>query len=637
MDFNSAQLEAIRHKNGPMMVLAGPGSGKTTVLTERLKYLTEKAGVSPESILVITFTAAAADEMEKRYIKKSGDNSGSISFGTFHSIFFKILMKHSSYTHSSIADGSKKREILKELISRKEKALSGGNELLEAILSEISYIKNLGEDPNTLCEDSFSSMKKGEFLKLYSDYNRILSETGRLDFDDMLLKCREMFRKRPDILEYWRKKYRYILVDEFQDINGIQYDTVKLLAAPSNNLFIVGDDDQSIYSFRGARPGIMLNFPKDYPGCERVLLASNYRSSSDIVESSLKLISHNKNRYKKQLVSHRGRLKPVNIAGFDSEDEEIRFIIKELKSYIASGRKLSDICILYRTNRTPEKLCSRLIKEGIGFSLKEKSLNIFESCQAADIFAYLGLAENISLLKRGIRKEVSVSDFLRIMNRPLRYISRDAVMNADRKDINSFFKTLSGFYGKRTDMRQAIRKLYAELSELSVLRPEKAIEFINKRIGYEDWLISSSKEKDKSALMDSLDSLSAHAEGIKSFRDLKAYREEYGRALKEAASEKKEKDKNFVNFMTFHASKGLEFDIVYIINAIEGIAPYKRAESPEAIEEERRMFYVAMTRARNVLHIFYTKNHYNKPCKKSRFVSEITEERFRLPWKNLRF
>lgn len=636
MDFNSAQLKAVRHKDGPMMVLAGPGSGKTTVLTERLRFLTEEENVPPESILVLTFSRAAAEEMRRRYEEKSRDKTGRICFGTFHSVFFAILTEYGGYTRASIADEGLRRAVIRELLQREGESVSYSDETAEAILSEISFVKNTGLSPLEVPEEKLASLKKMDFLRIFEGYERRLREQGKLDFDDMLTKCLELFNSRPRVLEGLRKRYRYILVDEFQDINSIQYKAVRLLAYPLNNLFIVGDDDQSIYSFRGSDPSIMLNFPKDYKDLKSVLLASNYRSSSKIVDISSKLISHNKNRYKKKLISERGGASGFEVLSFENEEEETEHIAGELLKLKKSGKDLSEVCVLYRTNRTPERLCARLIKAGLEFSLRESCPNLFHTFSSRDIFAYLYFAELFYLYKRGVKKEVAAEEFIRIMNRPVRYISRAAVASSDRRDVKAFFDSLSSFYGEKTEIRRSIGRLYADLEELAELPPQKAIFFINKKIGYEDWVIDSFESEKKSEILKDIDSLRAHAKGIKSFRDLRAYAKEYSLRLEEASRRKKEKSKNCINFMTFHASKGLEFDIVYIIDAIEGVTPYKKA-SEKDMEEERRMFYVAMTRARNVLHIFYTKSHYNKPCKRSRFVSEITEGKIKLPWKSLRF
>lgn len=637
MEFNRAQLEALKHGDGPMMVLAGPGSGKTTVLTERLLYLTEEKKVRGENILVITFSSAAALEMEKRYSLRAGNFTEGISFGTFHSVFFRILTRHLSYTKNSIADDRRRREIIKELLSRKDSRLRYGDELTENILSEISFIKNTGKRPFDLPESSFSSLEKEDFLNIYKAYEKTLADEGKLDFDDMLLKCRELFLKRPDILSQYRDLYRYILVDEFQDINQIQYDVLKLLTAPLNNLFVVGDDDQSIYSFRGADPDIMLNFPKDFPDSRKVLLATNYRSSLNIVESSLRLISHNKTRYKKALKAHRGPFAPLSIKAFDSESEENGRLIRDFKKYREQGVDLSKIAVLYRTNSVPERLCFELSKAGIGFSMKEKIKDVFESRAGRDVMAYLCLGEKVALWEKGIKMSFPVDSFLRIMNRPVRYISREAVRNADSSDAGSFFSSLEEFYRERTATRREIRRLFGELSLIGNSDIKTALDIIKYKTGYENRLKEFSEGREAEELLSSLDKLSDFAEDAKDLRGLRLLIEAKRESLRAGHKKAGAKDKNCINFMTFHASKGLEFDIVYIIDAIEGITPYKRAEDRKALEEERRMFYVAMTRAKNILHIFYTKSHYNKACKRSGFIAEIGEEKIKIPWKSLRF
>ena len=303
--FNDTQALAIAHKEGPMLVIAGPGSGKTTVLVERTKKLVLEHGVHPSNILVITFTKAAANEMKQRFEKEMENarsaSAGRVSFGTFHAIFFMVLKLAYHYESSNIITDEVKYQAIRELIYQYGLEYRDENEFVGGILGEISLIKN-----SRIPLEHFYSSQCGEtvFRKIYKAYHDFMKRHKLIDFDDMLTMTYELFTERPDILSAWQKKYKYILVDEFQDINQIQYDIVKMLAAPENNLFMVGDDDQSIYRFRGSKPEIMLHVPKDFSDLKQIQLDINYRCHPDIIESSLKLISHNQERFPKRILSN---------------------------------------------------------------------------------------------------------------------------------------------------------------------------------------------------------------------------------------------------------------------------------------------------------------------------------------------
>lgn len=293
MAFSKAQTQAIMHKDGPMMVLAGPGSGKTTVITHRIQYLTKEYGIDPGDILVITFTRAAAEEMRERYEALTGGGSR-VTFGTFHSIFFRILKLAYRYTADNIVREDQQMQFVRELAQAGGLEPEDENEFAASILSEISSVK--GE--RIALEHYYSkNCPDAVFRQLYAGYEEKMRRAGLIDFDDMMVLCLELFTERKDILSAWQRRYRYILIDEFQDINRLQYEIVRMLAKPEDNLFIVGDDDQSIYRFRGAKPEIMLGFERDYPGAGRILLDVNYRSTEEIVAPALRLIGENQKRF----------------------------------------------------------------------------------------------------------------------------------------------------------------------------------------------------------------------------------------------------------------------------------------------------------------------------------------------------
>ena len=295
---SDVQRQAVTHRDGPMLVLAGPGSGKTMVLTWRVRYLTEFYHINPGEILVITFTKAAAREMKERYLRLTGSQNTAVSFGTFHAVFFQILKLAYGYRADNILREEEKYRFLKDAVFRQKLEPDDEAELISSIAAEISRVKNERIDLQSYKAESCDTKS---FCTIFNEYDNRLRRSNKIDFDDMLVYCYELLKERKDILSAWQRKFRYILVDEFQDINQIQYDVVRLLAAPENNLFIVGDDDQSIYRFRGAKPQIMLHFEEDYPGAARVLLDTNYRSTGAIVSGAGRVIAHNKDRFPKDI------------------------------------------------------------------------------------------------------------------------------------------------------------------------------------------------------------------------------------------------------------------------------------------------------------------------------------------------
>ncbi len=308
MSLNRAQSTAAAHKDGPCMVLAGPGSGKTLTIAKRIEYLITKYKVRPEEILVITFTKYAANEMKERFWQVMGNVRMPVTFGTFHGIYYGILKWAYRLNQENLLTDEEKDALLRQIAGQLEWDVLGesGDErdALKELAAEVGNIKN-----NCLDIEEYESRryKTSMFRELYRLYEREKRKLRKIDFEDMLIMCRELFLKRPDILKKWQEKFQYILVDEFQDVNQAQYDVVKMLAAPKDNLFVVGDDDQSIYGFRGAKPGIMLEFMKDYPKAEQILLELNYRSTAHIVNGALRVINHNDERYEKNLRAQKGK------------------------------------------------------------------------------------------------------------------------------------------------------------------------------------------------------------------------------------------------------------------------------------------------------------------------------------------
>ncbi|MEG7531283.1 MAG: ATP-dependent helicase [Hungatella sp.] len=605
MAFHEAQLEAIRHQDGPMMVLAGPGSGKTTVITQRTKYLIEMCGVDPSKILVITFTRAAAREMQERFERLMEGKLVRVNFGTFHSVFFMILKYAYRYTAANIARDDQRIQFLRELMERQELQVEDEQEFITSILGEISSVK--GEMINL--EHYYAKNCSEEIFKgLYDGYEDKMRKANLIDFDDMLVMCHDLFVQRRDILEAWQKKYQYILIDEFQDINLIQYRIIRMMAKPRDNLFIVGDDDQSVYRFRGAKPEIMLGFGKDYPETKTVLLGKNYRSTQEIVAASLCLIAHNQKRYQKQITTEKGSGRPVVTCGLQDPQEETMQIVLEIQGYVQAGYRLQDIAVLYRTNLTPRLLVEKLMEYNIPFSMKDALPNLYEHWISQNILAYI----------RAAHGDLSRSNLLQIINRPNRYISRDSLMEATVS-----WEQVKSFYQDKNWMVERVEQLEYDLNMLSNMPPVAAVNYIRKAVGYDDYLktYAGFRRMKPEELLEIPDQLKESSAGFKTMDAWFAHMVEYKEQLRQQMQSRDRKVEG-VSLMTMHSAKGLEFPIVYLMDANEGITPHRKAMLDADIEEERRMFYVAMTRAKERLHVYYVRERYGKKQDISRFIPE---------------
>ena len=604
MAFSKAQTQAIMHKDGPMMVLAGPGSGKTTVITHRVQYLTKEYGIDPGDILVITFTRAAAEEMRERYEALTGGGSR-VTFGTFHSIFFRILKLAYRYTADNIVREDQQMQFVRELAQAGGLEPEDENEFAASILSEISSVK--GE--RIALEHYYSkNCPDAVFRQLYAGYEEKMRRAGLIDFDDMMVLCLELFTERKDILSAWQRRYRYILIDEFQDINRLQYEIVRMLAKPEDNLFIVGDDDQSIYRFRGAKPEIMLGFERDYPGAGRILLDVNYRSTEEIVAPALRLIGENQKRFSKAIHTTGRHGKNVITKLWQDPGEENLAIAREIQLYLQSGVRPGDIAVLYRTNAGPRFLMEKLMEYNLPFRTRDTVPNLYEHWISRNILTYIRIA-------MGSRAR---EDILQVINRPKRYISRDAM-----PDETVSFERMKVFYAEKDWIAERIESLEGDLRAIARMSPLAAVNYIRQGMGYDEYLIeyAAFRRMRPEELLETADELKESAAGFKTFDEwfahIEAYKEEL---LRQAAQRRTETDA--ITLATMHSAKGLEFPIVYILDANEGITPHSRAMLDEDMEEERRLFYVAMTRAKTRLHVYAVRERYHKKAEVSRFVWE---------------
>jgi DNA helicase-2/ATP-dependent DNA helicase PcrA len=611
VSMNDAQKEAVLHHTGPLLVLAGPGSGKTFVITRRVKALIEEYGVNPRSILVITFTRAAALEMEARF-KRLADEAGlsgaGVTFSTFHSIFFHILKCAYGYTGSNILRPEQKQNFFREILTELNYEVEDEKEFSEKLQAEISLVKGEGMDPSRYYP---MNCPQEVFLKAYRGYEQRLLSANLIDFDDMQLLCYELLTKRPDILAQWQKRFTYILVDEVQDTNTLQYKLTKLLAAPENNLMMVGDDDQSIYRFRGARPEIMLSFSKDFPNGRQILLNVNYRSGRQIVEMAGRLIANNTTRYPKQITASRdGEKQEVFFAAYEDSKAQNEAVLEKIKQLHDSGVAYREMAVLFRTNIQPRGMAELLMRVNVPFDMRDVFPNIYDHWICRDLRAYLTIAKGDR--SRGL--------FLQIANKPKRYISRDCFL---AEEVS--FDQMRAYYEDKDYVCERIDRLENDLIMIRDMKPYAALHYLRHVVGYEDYVkdyarYRNMKPDELLALLDELE------ESAKPFATCEEWYEHIAHVREELSKNdagKNRQGRDGVAMMTYHSAKGLEFRHVFLIDVNEGMTPYSKAAAPDELEEERRMFYVAFTRAKNFVYISWVKNRFGKPVEPSRYLGEL--------------
>lgn len=593
------QERAIRHTVGPAQILAGPGSGKTFVTVNRIRHLILKEGIDPDHILVITFTKAAALEMQQRFFTLMEEKRPPVWFGTFHAIFYHILKHSAQYRGYTIITEVERRKLIRQIIHMHRQFLYLQEEDIEEILALISRYKAcLGE--HTI---QIQKMTQEDFTFLLTEYQSYLQEFGQFDFDDLTQYCYRMLREDTVCLRKWQAQFRYILVDEFQDISPVQYEIVRLLAAPEDNLFIVGDDDQSIYGFRGASPESMMRFLKDYGTAIQIPLAVNYRCHEQIVEAAGYVIAENQRRLPKKIkAAHKeGEGMELRVCG---DEEEVRREVIERLLQEQKKNALTNCAMICRTNLACGMWAQVLHEAKIPYVMKEKKKNRFAHFVIQDIRAYLFLGQGDFLRKH----------FLRIMNRPLRYLKRESMPNelVDREEMFIFYRNMPV-------MQERLRRMFLDLEHLSGKRPHLQIHYIRKVIGYETFLKEKYGAKRAEELVRTVEEFEAFSRQFQTTEEMNDYIEHYTEILEEPAEQKEG-----IALMTMHASKGLEFDTVYLPDCNEGQIPYARSLTVEEIEEERRMLYVAMTRARHKLYLYAHKGRTGKDGP-SRFLKSLYE------------
>ena len=562
--------------------------------------------------MVITFSKAAAIQMRDRFYALCGGRRPAVSFGTFHAVFFRILMQAYHYSADSILREDMRLAILSDLADQYHLEGEDRRELLGGLTAEISRVKNeqIGLDHfySAICPQE-------TFRAIFAGYQKRLRQTGRIDFDDMLVYTKELLEQRPDILRGWQERFTYILVDEFQDINSLQYQIVRMLALPEQNLFAVGDDDQSIYRFRGAKPEIMLGFLRDYPDAQTINLEENYRCPDEVISSAAAVISGNKTRYPKVIRGVKGSIGDVQIRRFAGPAPESLYIVKKIREALERGLHYQDIAILCRTNTGGRYIAERLTEFQIPFFMRDAMPNLYDHWIAQDLFAYIRLG----LGGRSRR------DFLQIMNRPLRYISRECV---DTPQVS--FDRLQMWYEDKRWMVERLETMEEQIEALGRMKPYSAVNYIRKGIGYDDFLETYAEERmiRKEELLEIAGELQEQAGAFDSFERWSDHIEQYRQELERQREMGKRTDveEERVLLATLHSAKGLEFKEVFLPDVNEGILPFRKAMSTGDIEEERRLLYVGMTRAVERLHILYTRERAGKEMTPSRFLKGLIPE-----------
>lgn len=620
---NRNQRIAVEHIDGPCLVLAGPGSGKTRVIAHRIYNMIKNHDIPPTRILAISFTKASSDDIRKKTLDFARDDRvKKVNFGTFHSSFFRILRRYSGVNLEDIISENDRYKLMK-IVLRQLKISNISDDDIAAILSDISYVKNEMIEPMSYNCESFEAEV---FSQIFDLYERGKNSVNKIDFDDMLIMTYKLLLENQDILEIVRSVYKYILIDEFQDVNKVQFEVIKLIAKPLNNVFVVGDEDQSIYGFRGARPDFMLDFSKYFDGVKTVILEKNYRSNKNIVDLSQKLIKNNKNRYEKRVFPYRATKGNICYIYPKDIEEEANIIAEEIKKAVEKDEnEYSDFAVIYRTNRQSRALVDSFMNNRIPFVLKDSAKSIFDHWVSLDMIAYLRIAMNIA----------TNEEWARIINKPFRYISKKAVDKAV-KSVD-FFESLLNNPDIKEFQKRDLRDLYEDLLYIRSLAPEYAISYIRTTLDYDRYILEYCHERKikTKGIVDILDEFESSSKSFRTSFDFFKHIDDVREELRRKNSQQKKSslddllDEGVV-LTTMHSSKGLEFKNVFIAGVIDGIVPYINSEDENIDEnheeEERRLFYVGITRAKDNLTISIPAKKYNKKAEKSRFIKGIEKE-----------
>lgn len=608
---NYEQQLAVTHINGPMLVLAGPGSGKTTVICHRVKHLLENDFAIDKKILVITFSKSATNEMQARFKKLTRNKYSAVTFNTFHAFFYKILKKYSNIGSYKIIYEDEKRKMILKVLSDEKIFVEDADEI-DIIINSISIVKNELLDleyfePKCLSKDNFE--------KVFISYDNEKNNTRCIDFDDMLSKCYNLLTTNEDALNMCQSMFDYILIDEFQDINKAQYECIKMISNKHKNLFAVGDDDQSIYRFRGSNPEFLLNFKNDFTSSEQIILNTNYRSNNNIIKLSSAIIKENVKRFSKNITGvSDNNINPKYVKVPDNRSEA-RFIADKISELNYDNNiNYDDIAVIFRTNLQARVIVESFMDRNIPFVLKDITNNIYDHYVTKDILSYLTLSVDIK----------DNEAFNRIVNKPNRFISKAILEKfiSNLKEDESIIMKMKSSNSLLNWQSNNINSLYLYLKQINKKTPSDAIKYIRKTIGYEQYLdeLCEKRKMNIRGLIEILDELNDIAVSFDTITDFL----EHISLLKDKTIENIQKynetPENRVTLSTMHSSKGLEYEAVFVCGLVEGVVPHELSKTISEIEEERRLFYVAVTRAKNYLFLSSYTIRYDKDIERTRFL-----------------
>lgn len=619
-ELSASQYEAVTTIEGPLLVLAGAGSGKTRVLTARTAYMIQEAGIDPKELFLVTFTSKAAQEMKERIqalCQLPPATLNRMVIGTFHSIFYKILLHHDR--EHWLPEKLLKYEWQKERILKEIGQANGLNEkefAFDQALQQIGYWKNTLTLPSQV---RTTSTFEEQVQTLYTEYEQRKTELGMFDFDDMLIGCYQLLSNQPDLLAKYQHRFRYFLIDEFQDINKVQYEIIRLISEKSQNVCVVGDDDQSIYSFRGSDPSFILDFKTLYPNAKTITLSDNYRSNHEIVTLANQVIRQNQERHTKKMeAQYTAPHKPIFFFPYD-EEEEATMVITDIKEKIQNGAQPNDFTILFRTNVSSRAIFERLSQSGLPFRVERDQDSFYERRLVRTVLSFLRLSLHED-------DATAIADIL-----PSLFLKQSALQDVTAFSILedcTLVQALTKLTNIQPFQQAKLKKIVPLFQQLKNLSPIVAIETIEKEMGLNDYINKRGNEGN------------AFERGSDDIRDLKVIARKHDNipSLLEHATQmirktkemkKQSQSENAIQLLTIHRAKGLENAFVYVLGVVDGSMPHDFAlesfrsgdESP--LEEERRLLYVAITRAKEHLYLSVPQTRRGRTSYPSRFIKSL--------------
>ena len=628
-NLNEQQKNAVLHTEGPLLILAGAGSGKTTVMTRRIAYLVREKDVCPSSILAVTFTNNAANEMKERIHNLIGDDGDGMWVGTFHSVSLRILRRDAKLigydSNFVIYDEDDKKKLLTELAQKA--GIDTKYVPISALRSKISDLKNRLISPEEFARMAETDFRDKKIAQVYTDYTAALKNNNALDFDDIILKALELLAEHSDVLDYYRRKFKYVMVDEYQDTNEPQFQFVRLLSSYYKNICVVGDDDQSIYGWRGADITNILNFEKTFENASVIKLEQNYRSTDYIIKTANAVIKHNTKRMDKTLFTEVGKGEPIILCNTYDETAEAEFVCRQIKRLVDSGKYgYNDFAVMYRTNSQSRTFEDVFVKYGLKYNMVG-SLRFYERKEIKDIISYLRFIVND-------RDEESLK---RVINVPPRGIGDKTVeklIETAENNEQSLFVTMmdASEYDilpeKMCSRLSAFCDIFLELSALDgAMTPVETIETLLEKSSYMEWLKESNDKQKEDRIANIGEFVAAAAQYTKDNAEdatLAGFLENM--ALSSATDDI---GKAGVSLMTIHAAKGCEYPVVFLTGMEQGLFPLSSDEEAKK-EEERRLFYVGITRAKKLLFITWANSRWKfkerERSFKSEFISELPQE-----------